>query len=185
MINQFDIVEVLKRTRAKFKDLKKAEPGKKYLVTSTYTPATSYSMFSTPVTKVFLIDEENNVSFTTEACLKRQFNLYDYSVNSILKEKWLSVKKFWMEKEYVPVIVQHKYAFNGYPMISSKDERSFLVSPINKNVDFWVNVTQIHDDDITLFTTSSFPVDPGKRDQPSEAVTIRVPLWFAKGKGLF
>lgn len=185
MINQFDIVEVFKKTRAKFKDLKKAEPGKKYLVTSTYTPSTSYSRFSIPVTKVFLLDEDNNVSFTTEACLEKHCNLYDYNVELDLKNKWLDVKKFWMEKEYVPIIVQHKYSFNGYPMISSKDEKSFLVSPINKNSDFWVNLTQVHDDDVKLFTTSSFPVNPSKRDQPAEAVTIRVPLWFAKGKGLF
>ena len=186
MINEFDIVRVVKKTRAKFKDMSKAEPGKCYLVTSTYTPSATQSRYGyTAVTKAFLLDEENKSSFTTETCLERVCNLYDYAISPFVKDKWLDVKKHWMEKEYVPVMIQHKYGYDGFPMIESKDKRAFLVKPVHKDTEFWVNLSKIHDDDIKTFTTSSFPVDASAKNKLAEVVTIRVPLWFAKVKGLF
>ena len=74
MINEFDIVRVVKKTRAKFKDMSKAEPGKCYLVTSTYTPSATQSRYGyTAVTKAFLLDEENKSSFTTQPRSKKEF----------------------------------------------------------------------------------------------------------------
>jgi len=186
LINEFDIVRVVKKTRAKFKNLNKAEPNRCYLVTSTYTPAATYSRYGyIPTTKAFLLDETNNLSFTTETCLERVCNLYDYAISPIMKDKWLIVKKAWMEKEYVPVMVQHKYRFDGFPMIESKDRQAYLVKPVHKDIEFWVNISKIHDDDLKTFTTSSFPVDMSGKNKFAEVVTVRVPLWFAKGKGLF
>jgi len=184
-LRQFDIVRVTRKTRAKFKDLEKALKDDVYMITSMYTPSTTWKSFGVPTTKLFLIDKNNKKFFTTDTCVERVCNLYDYAIDPSLYSDWIQSKKKWMEEEYVPVMVQHKYNNAGFPMIASRDNQAYLVKPIHNENNFWINVSQIHDDDIKLFTTSSFPVDREKKDMPAEAVTVRVPLWFAKGKGLF
>ena len=49
----------------------------------------------------------------------------------------------------------------------------------------WIHKSRVHDDDVKLFMSSSFPPDINKKGELSETVTFRVPAWFAEKKGLF
>lgn len=182
IFRKFDVVKVEKQTRGKFN--KKAKPGETYLVTSIYE-----SHYGT--IKLFLIDEECNQFGTTSTCATKLYNVDDLS-----KKKdnsfWAKVKKKWMDKTYVPIIVNHFYGTNGMPIITSRDSSAALVSDIRntkqsqgKDGAFWLNSSLVHDDDVEMFLTSSLIPDVNKKGEPSNAIAVRVPVWFAKKKGIF
>lgn len=179
---KFDVVKVEKKTRGKFD--KKAKAGETYLVISVYE-----SHYGT--IKLFLIDEDCNQYGTTSTCATKLYNVDDLSK---IKDDtyWFKVKKKWMDKTYVPIIINHFYNTNGMPLITSRDNSAALVSDIRdskkiqgKDNAFWLNSSLVHDDDVEMFLTSSLIPDISKKGKPSNAIAVRVPVWFAKKKGIF
>ena len=102
---------------------------------------------------------------------------------------WVEARRIWMDRTYVPVFGVHTYDYVGMPFVSSRDGNSRLIKPLfdsNKSSDgIWIHKSRVHEDDVQLFMSSSFPPDIGKKGEKSETVTFRVPAWFAEKKGLF
>lgn len=184
-IVKFDLVRVVKQTKSRVSN--KAKPGSNYLVTGTYQNPNYGNI------KLFLINENCEEFVSTPSCVEKLYN-----VDSIFKEingktketKWQKVKKDWMSKTYVPVILSHFYHSSGLPMIFSNNGSSALVADIrnaqtNSPNQFWLTKKLVHDDDIRLFASSSLTPDTKKRGEPSSAFSVRVPLWFAKKNKLF
>ncbi len=181
---QNDLVKVIKNTRGKH-SLPKAIKGKEYLVISHYT-----NSFGT--TKYIVLDNEGVEHFTTENAIEKV-----ETVTNQLPAKWSQAKRVWMDRTYVPVFAVHTYDYVGMPFVSSRDGNSRLIKPLfgssnragngNRGVPggVWVHKSRVHDDDVKLFMSSSFPPNIDKKGETSETVTFRVPAWFAEKKGLF
>ena len=171
-----DLVNVVKNSRGKH-TLPKATKGNKYLVLSHYT-----NSFGT--TKYIVLDNEGVEHFTTENAIEKVLN---FTIEA--SRMWSLAKRIWMDRTYVPVFGVHTYDYIGMPFVSSKDGNSRLIKPLfnaNKAHDgIWIHKSRVHDDDVKLFMSSSFPPDLSKKGQTSETVTFRVPAWFAEKKGLF
>ena len=171
-----DLVNVVKNTRGKH-TLPKATKGNKYLVLSNYT-----NSFGT--TKYIVLDAEGVEHFTTANAIEK---VLDFSIES--SEMWSQAKRIWMDRTYVPVFGVHTYDYVGMPFVSSRDGNSRLIKPLfdsNKNSNgIWIHKARVHDDDVKLFMSSSFPPDREKKGMRSETVTFRVPAWFAEKNGLF
>ena len=171
-----DLVSVVKNTRGKH-TLPKAAKGNKYLVLSHYT-----NSFGT--TKYIVLDNEGIEHFTTENAIEK---VLDFSIES--SEVWSQARRIWMDRTYVPVFGVHTYDYVGMPFVSSRDGNSRLIKPLfdsNKSSSgIWIHKSRVHDDDVKLFMSSSFPPDIAKKGEKSETVTFRVPAWFAEKKGLF
>jgi len=194
-IRKFDVVEVIKSTRAKVKEgFFKAKKGEKYLVISSYTSSYSHGFNNTSsTTKLFLCDiEGQNKYVTTDTCVERIYNLGDHiaKFETGFKE-WTRAKKLWMDKDYIPAIVFNHYDYRGFPVTISKQEDAVLVSPLRDcNRKVWIGLDHVHDDDIKLLTSSSLPPmsssELRNRDNTrSETVTVRVPMWLAKKQKFF
>jgi hypothetical protein len=190
-IHKFDIVTITKSTRAKTKEgFRKAEKDKRYLVISTFCSSYSVGRNVVQTMKLFLCDEEGNDNIvTTETCVERNFNLSDHIANFDPDiHKWRKAKSIWMEKNYVPVIVFNHFDYKGFPVTITGDQSAVLVSSLlNTSDKLWLSKDLVHDEDInTLLTSSIAPTnDPNKRGTRSEAVNVRVPIWFAKKRKLF
>ena len=179
-----DVVKVVKNTRGKH-SLPKAIKGNEYLVISHYT-----NSFGT--TKYIVLDIEGVEHFTTENAIEKIETLAGSS-----PARWALAKRIWMDKTYVPVFAVHTYDYVGMPYVSSRDGNSRLIKPLfgstnhagsgNRGVSggIWVHKSRVHDDDVKLFMSSSFPPNADKKGEISETVTFRVPAWFAEKKGLF
>ena len=198
IIHKYDVVTIVKKSRIKpYGDLKVAVKGNDYLVVSTYT-----NNFGT--TKLFLVDEEGCDFIVTENAVSKKFNLDNiqrmsanpiksaFSLNNVKtkeekeREIWSNARKLWMDKTYVPVYLTHFYAYSGYPMIMSKDSSSALVADIRKiNNNFWLSKEYVHVEDIKSFFTSSLTPKSSEHNNPSGAVSIRIPLWLAKKNSIF
>lgn len=173
-----DLVKVIKNTRGKH-SLPKAIKGKEYLVISHYT-----NSFGT--TKYIVLDSEGVEHFTTENAIEKVESFSAFGIGSGI---WGIAKRIWMDRTYVPVFGVHTYDYIGMPFVSSRDGNSRLIKPMinsNKSQDgIWIHKSRVHDDDVKLFMSSSFPPNIGKKGETSETVTFRVPAWFAEKKGLF
>lgn len=171
-----DVVKVIKSTRGRH-SLPKAIKGNEYLVISHYT-----NSFGT--TKYIVLDIEGVEHFTTENAIEKVETLGGSS-----PARWALAKRIWMDRTYVPVFAVHTYDYVGMPFVSSKDGNSRLIKPLineNKASDgIWVHKSRVHDDDVKLFMSSSFPPNIEKKGELSETVTFRVPVWFAEKVGLF
>jgi len=170
-----DLVNVIKNTRARH-TLPKATKGNKYLVLSNYTN-------SLGTTKYIVIDSEGTEHFTTEKAVEKvlNFSLEDSPV-------WSQAKRIWMDRTYIPVFATHKYAYSGMPYVASRDGNSRFIRPISSKDDndgAWIHKDYVHDHDVKLFMSSSFPPDVRKQGEISETVTFRIPLWLAEKHGLF
>ena len=73
------------------------------------------------------------------------------------------------------------------PYVSSRDGRARLIKPLNdiKRDGIWINASVVHDDDVKMFLSSSFPPNSSKKGERSEAVTFRIPMWIAEKNGFF
>ena len=175
-IKKDDVVNVVKNSRGKH-TLPKAVKGKEYLVISHYT-----NSFGT--TKYIVLDSEGVEHFTTENAIEKIASIVQDS-----HSKWVRAKRIWMDRTYVPVFGVHTYDYVGMPFVSSRDGNSRLIKPLfdsNKSSDgIWIHKSRVHDDDVKLFMSSSFPPDISKKGEISETVTFRVPVWFAEKCGLF
>lgn len=170
-----DLVFVTKNTRGKH-SLPKATKGNQYLVISSYTN-------NLGTTKYILLDTDGIEHFTTENAIEK---VCDFDLKK--SEIWSRAKRIWMDNTYVPVFGIHTYDYVGMPFVSSRDGNSRLIKPILNSKEtkgIWVNKSYVHDDDVKLFMTSSFPPNANKKGETSEAVTFRVPLWFAEKNGFF
>ena len=170
-----DLIRVVKNTRGKHV-LPKATKGNSYLVLSHYT-----NSFGT--TKYIVLDSEGIEHFTTDNAVEK---VLDFSIKS--SEAWSQAKKAWMDRTYVPVFGVHTYDYVGMPFVSSRDGNSRLIKPLlgdKSTPGVWIHKSRVHDEDVKLFMSSSFPPDITKKGETSETVTFRVPAWFAEKKGLF
>ena len=172
-----DVVKVIKNTRGKH-SLPKAIKGNEYLVISQYT-----NSFGT--TKYIVLDIEGVEHFTTGNSIEKVETLGGSS-----PARWAQAKRIWMDRTYVPVFGVHTYDYIGMPFVSSRDGNSRLIKPLFNNSiktddGIWIHKSRVHDDDVKLFMSSSFPPDAKKKGERSETVTFRVPAWFAEKKGLF
>ena len=170
-----DLIRVVKNTRGKHV-LPKATKGNEYLVISHYT-----NSFGT--TKYIVLDKEGIEHFTTDSAVEK---VLDFTIES--SSPWSQAKRIWMDRTYVPVFGVHTYDYVGMPFVSSRDGNSRLIKPLlsNKHSNgIWVHKSRVHDDDVKLFMSSSFPPNIEKKGELSETVTFRVPAWFAEKKGLF
>lgn len=183
-IEKYDIVTVTKKTRSKTKNgFYKAEVGKTYLVTSVYRYQQNYGRSCVTSTKVFLCDEEGNNNYiSTDACLERLYNLNSFKITRNTEvDKWLNVRKAWMDKTYVPLIMWHRYGYDGFPITSSKDGNAVLVSPFNnKDEKVWLSRDHVHVDDINTAFSSSLEPNGDLKNSLSEAFTVRVAEWIYK-----
>ena len=173
-IEKNDLVFVEKKTRGRH-TLPKADKDNYYLVVSYYTN-------NIGTTKYVVIDRSGKEHFTTDTCVRK-------SQNFILEDdsEWKSAKIAWMDKTYVPVFGIHTYDYVGMPYVSSRDGKSRLIKPLHdsKKDGIWINSSVVHDDDVKLFLSSSFPPDSSKKGKLSEAVTFRIPAWIAEKNGFF
>jgi len=181
-ISKYDVVSVVKKTRVKpFGEYKVANKGNDYLVVSFYV-----NNFGTK--KLYLTNEEGENFIASSNSVSKLFNLEEKEAkdNSDYK-KWENARKAWMDKSYVPVYLTHFYDYSGFPMIISKDSNAALVSDLRKtNSKFWLSKEYVHVDDIKSFFTSSLkPGDTDKKNTPSGAVSVRIPLWLAKKNSIF
>ena len=175
-----DLVKVVKNTRGKH-TLPKATKGNEYLVISHYT-----NSFGT--TKYIVLDSEGVEHFTTENAIEKVKSMANQG-----SETWALAKRIWMDRTYVPVFGVHTYDYVGMPFVSSRDGNARLIKPLfgstnhtwNGKEGVWIHKSRVHDDDVKLFMSSSFPPDIEKKGKTSETVTFRVPAWFAEKKGLF
>ena len=171
-----DLVNVIKNTRARH-TLPKATKGNRYLVLSNYTNHLG-------TVKYVVIDNEGIEHFTTEKAVEKvlNFSLEDSPL-------WSQAKRVWMDRTYVPIFGVHTYDYIGMPFVSSRDGNSRLIKALfgsNKYTEgIWVHKSRVHDDDVKLFMSSSFPPNIAKKGETSETVTFRVPAWFAEKQGLF
>jgi hypothetical protein len=193
-IRKFDVVEVVKSTRAKAKEgFFKAKKGEKYLVISSYTSSYSHGFNTSSTTKLFLCDlEGQNKYVTTDTCVNKLYNLGDHIAKFESDyNKWSHAKKLWMDSEYIPAIVFNHYDYRGFPVTLTKQEDAALVSPFRDcNRKVWISLEQVHDDDVKLLTSSSLPPVSSsdlktKDNSRSESVTIRIPMWLAKKQKFF
>lgn len=179
-VNSDDLVNVVKNSRGKH-TLPRATKGNDYLVISHYK-----NSFGT--VKYIVLDKEGVEYFTTENAVKKVegFELQKSDV-------WMSAKRAWMDRTYVPVFGVHTYDYIGMPYVSSRDGNSRLIKPLFGSTKhtwagkegIWIHKSRVHDDDVKLFMSSSFPPNIEKKGETSETVTFRVPAWFAEKKGLF
>lgn len=179
-VNSDDLVNVVKNSRGKH-TLPRATKGNDYLVISHYK-----NSFGT--VKYIVLDKEGVEYFTTENAVKKVegFELQKSDV-------WMSAKRAWMDRTYVPVFGVHTYDYVGMPFVSSRDGNSRLIKPLFGSTKhtwagkegIWIHKSRVHDDDVKLFMSSSFPPNIEKKGETSETVTFRVPAWFAERKGLF
>ena len=169
-----DLLYVMKNTRGKH-SLPKAKKENRYLVVSYYTNQMG-------TTKYVVIDKEGKQHFTTEKSVRK---VQDFDINS--SEVWTRAKRMWMDETYAPVFGVHTYDYAGMPYVSSRDGKSRLIKPLNdiRRDGIWINSSFVHDDDVKLFLSSSFPPDISKKGKRSEAVTFRIPLWIAEKNGFF
>ena len=171
-----DLVNVVKNTRGKH-SLPKAAKGKNYLVISNYT-----NSFGT--TKYIVLDDEGVEHFTTGNSIEK---VAGFSIED--SDTWCQAKRLWMDRTYVPVFGVHTYDYVGMPFVASRDGNSRLIKPLfdsdKSSNGIWIHKSRVHDDDIKIFMSSSFPPDIKKKGERSETVTFRVPAWFAEKKGLF
>ena len=171
-----DLIKVTKNTRGKH-SLPKAIKGKEYLIISHYT-----NSFGT--TKYIVLDSDGVEHFTTENAIEKV-----ESMAGVRLEKWSLAKRIWMDRTYVPVFGVHTYDYVGMPFVSSKDGNSRLIKPLfyssKSTSGVWVHKSRVHDDDVKVFMSSSFPPNIDKKGETSETVTFRVPAWFAEKNGLF
>lgn len=179
-IKSDELVNVVKNSRGKH-TLPRATKGNDYLVISHYK-----NSFGT--VKYIVLDKEGVEYFTTENAVKKVegFELQKSDV-------WMSAKRAWMDRTYVPVFGVHTYDYIGMPFVSSRDGNSRLIKPLFGSTKhswagkegIWIHKSRVHDDDVKLFMSSSFPPNIEKKGETSETVTFRVPAWFAERKGLF
>jgi hypothetical protein len=171
---KYDLINIVKNTRGRH-TLPKAEKGKNYLVISSYTN-------NMGTTKYIVIDQGGQQHFTTEKSAKKITD-FDLSEN----QGWQEAKRSWMDETYVPVFGVHTYDYAGMPYVSSRDGKARLIKPLCdiKRDGIWINSSVVHDDDVKLFLSSSFPPDSSKKGKRSEAVTFRIPLWIAEKNGFF
>ena len=173
-IGKNDLIIVEKNTRGRH-TLPKAVKGKNYLVISCYTN-------NMGTTKYIVIDRDGQQHFTTEKSAEK---IIDFDLRQ--NPEWQEAKRAWMDETYVPVFGVHTYDYVGMPYISSRDGKSRLIKPLNDsaNTGVWINSSVVHDDDVKLFLSSSFPPNIEKKGQASEAVTFRIPVWLAEKNGFF
>lgn len=179
VIDRDDIVFCTKATKGRHVK-EKAVPGKYYIVTGKFE-----NSFGT--VKIFLLNEEGKEFFSTDACLERIASSKDISIPRELKPVVSSLKEGkikWMDETYVPVFGIHTYANSGMPIVSSLDNNAVLLTSF-KGDKIWVNKNVVHENDIKILMTSSFPPDTNKKGEKSEAITFRVAPWFADKKGFF
>jgi len=171
---KYDLVEIIKGTRGRH-SLPKAQKGKQYLIISHYTN-------NLGTTKYILIDKCGIQHFTTEKSARKvsDFNLIE-------NDEWQKAKQVWMDETYVPVFGIHTYDYSGMPYVSSRDGTARLIKPIgNRNSSgVWINKSVVHDDDVKLFLSSSFPPNSARTGELSEAITFRIPAWIAEKKGFY
>ena len=175
-----DLAYITKNTRARH-SLPKAEKGKKYLVLSSYTNQLG-------TTKYVVINENGKEHFTTEKASEK-VDVF------ILKnsETWMHARKMWLDETYVPVFGVHTYDYIGMPYVSSRDGEARYIKKLDAFAKshssvadgVWINKSQVHDADVKLFMSSSFPPDAKKQGELSETVTFRVPMWLAEKHGFF
>ena len=175
-----DLVRVVKNTRARH-TLPKATKGNNYLVISNYTN-------NLGTTKYIVLDKEGNEHYTSENAIEK---VEEFSLKK--SDLWSQAKRLWMDRTYVPVFGVHTYDYVGMPFVSSRDGNSRLIKPLfgstkqnrSGREGIWIHKSRVHDDDVKLFMSSSFPPDISKKGDISATVTFRVPIWFAEKKGLF
>ena len=171
-IQRNDLVLIRKTTRGRH-TLPKAIKGESYLVISYYSN-------SMGTTKYILIDKSGMEHFTTGKCVEKH---EEWQIKN--DKEWMFAKKAWMDRTYVPVFGSHKYAFSGMPMVSSRDGNTRLITPLGSKKGVWISKENVHDDDLRVFLTTSLPPNQKKRDQLSEALTFRMPMWLADRNGFF
>ena len=174
-----DLINVVKNTRGKH-TLPKATKGNSYLVISHYT-----NSFGT--TKYIVLDSEGVEHFTTD---NASVKVDEFSLEDSIT--WKHAKRAWMDRTYVPVFGVHTYDYVGMPFVSSRDGNSRLIKPLFGSTKhtwagkegIWIHKSRVHDDDVKLFMSSSFPPNIEKKGETAETVTFRVPAWFAEKTGL-
>ena len=168
-----DLVNILASFRGKH-ILPKAVEGHSYLVISHYT--NSFNMI-----KYIVLDSEGIEHVADDSVEK----VLDFSLEG--SEVWKRAKRLWMDRTYVPVFGVHTYDYVGMPFVSSRDGNSRLMKPLfnaNKSTPgVWIHKSRVHDDDVEMFMYPSFPQDIEKTGELSEAITFRVPVWFAEKTG--
>jgi hypothetical protein len=131
-----------------------------------------------------VLDNEGVEHFTTENAIEKVESMASQGSGI-----WGRAKRIWMDRTYVPIFAVHTYDYIGMPFVASRDGNSRLIKPLlsaNKSPDgIWIHKSRVHDDDVKLFMSSSFPPDIAKKGENSETVTFRVPAWFAEKQGLF
>ena len=169
-VHKGDLVWVVSRTRGRFGSLEKATPGVHGVVISKWS-----SSMGTP--KICILCEDGEERATTQSCA-RTFNTMDDFRSGHCRRKdapdWVATLNNWMERTYVPIIVQREPGYGRSKWAQSRDKTAYLVKALNTKSKIWLNRGKVHPADWDAMTTSD-----------SRCVSVRVPVWVAKKSGLF
>lgn len=190
-----DIVLINKKTRMKLDQDKKPEIGKFYLIKSMSSSYTNYGYDMKESFRYYLVGEDSRDYISNSNNTEYYSNLDELEAGSDEKMKWDKILETWMERNYIPVIVSHIYSYSGSPItyISNNSHShdnliptSYLVKPINSDSKFWLDIKNIHSEDIENFRSidPSFKVVKEKHGNISETKSVRIPLWLAKYRGI-
>lgn len=190
-----DIVLINKKTRMKLDQDKKPEVGKFYLIKSMSSSYTNYGYNMQESFRYYLIGEDSRDYIANNSNIEYFSNLDELEIGSDEKMKWDNIIEIWTERNYIPIIVSHIYSYSGSPITyisnnanahDSGKPTSYLVKPINVDTKFWLDIKNIHREDVENFGNidPSFKVLKGNHGAISETKSIRIPVWLAKYRGI-
>ena len=154
--NPGDIVTVTKKSRGRFFG-RTADKGMSYYVLRIWH--NSYGSL-----KLQLLDKQGNIFYTTHTCA----SVTERSEQA--EEEYRESLEIWRSRTFVPVFLIAVPGYNG-KIAKSITKASILVRGFNQdNAAIWLSKTNCHPEDwAAVFNLV-----------PDQAVTARVPEWFAR-----
>ncbi len=160
-----DVVCVVKKTRGRFpKTMPVATKGEIGVVISSWT--SSYGSH-----KICILTEDHRQIGTTASCVHVIKSAIDSDDDD--NPHWGNILISWMDKTYVPIIVNKIGGYKGRGWAMSKSKSSILVKPLSGNANIWLSKDKVH------------PHDIEKLMNDEQCCSVRVPVWLANKGGVF
>jgi len=162
-ISKDDLVWIQKKSRGRFPDsMEKAVKGDHGIVISSWTS----NMGSH---KICILTSDLRELGTTATCARIIGN-----INTLDDDSWLGTKLTWMDKTYIPLIVNKVPGYKPGTWAISKNRSSLLVQPLSSQDRIWLSKEKVHPHDwAELF------------ESEGACCAVRVPVWLAKKGGVF
>jgi len=166
-----DLVWVVKKSRGKFGKLSVAIPGDHGVVISKWTSSMGSS-------KVCILTEDIREVATTQTCIRKFGSLWaDEATEYSSIVDWHVVKRSWVDKTYVPLIIMRELQTGRRPKgkyVISRAGNSMLIKFMNSDDKMWLSQDKVHPDDWEVVMKSD-----------ERCHSVRVPQWLAVKGGAF